>query len=306
LIVALLAIQFHLLSLLLLMRFFEGVGTSAGLVVGMMLIIDTSSQQQARKTFSLIVLFFAFAPSVALACGGALSEYVGFNSLFILMLLLLVGLLWVVYSIEETYLGSAVPISVKKIACQYAAALTERPFIFLVLVYALGGAVMYLYNGLSPLVAIGQLHVSSSLFGELAIIPSLGLFFGALLSIRWSRSYSASRVMLIGLGFVLLSAIIMLFCFYLRWVSLVTILMPSFALFLGAAIVTPNASMIAVSSSQDAAIASSVMNAMALLLSSVVVSVVSSLMLLGVMVLPLSIFFVTLLAYLCLWLSKSH
>ena len=109
---SIIGISCHSLISLEILRLVEGVGTSVGVVVGMMMIADTSSGTASRRIFSFIVLFLAFAPSIAMAVGGALAQFLGFQSIFIGMCAMMVVWILLALSLTETYHGPSVSIRI--------------------------------------------------------------------------------------------------------------------------------------------------------------------------------------------------
>ena len=297
--VSVVAIQYRLFDVLLFSRFVAGIGTSAGIVVGMMMIVDSTSANKARVMFSYIVLFFAFAPSIAIACGGMLAEYVGFKSIFIAMLGMMLIWLMIVSSLRETYQGQVISLQWQRTLHQYAATLKELPFMYFVLMMTMATAAMYIYNGIAPIIAMYSLHISSSVFGYYALIPSCGLFMGAIISSKCSYIVSAHNLMKLGLASITIASLVMgvLFMFFgIGQMTLISLLVPSFFIFLGAAIVIPNVSMFAISKAKDTALASSMMNASALIFSSLSVSLTSHFIGLNALVLPGALFITAVLA----------
>ena len=122
-----------------------------------------------------------------------------------------------------------------------------------------------------------------------------GLFFGALLSARWSQTQTVLKTIIIGLIFIAIAAITMLVAFLYHYLNLYTLLAPSLLLFLGAAIVLPSASMRAMMTAKNAALGSAVLNAIGLMLISVIVQLSSGALTLGAMILPVSILILILL-----------
>ena len=275
---SIIAAWLHSLSLLLITRFIAGIGTSAGLVIGMLMISDTADEKESRKIFAMIVLFFSFAPSIAIACGSIMTKYLGLQPLFIIMSAIMLLWIFLVTSLEETMQGQHKKINIADTMRSYNKLLIQRKFILPALLMTIASSLMYVFNGLSPLIAISQLHLSVVTYGNLAIIPSLGLFIGAILSSRLSSHLDAKSCMLIGLAISSLGAISLYACFLLHALNVWTLLFNAMLLFMGAAIIIPNASMSAISSASDAAAASSVLNSQTLILSSLAVSASSLLL----------------------------
>ena len=290
------SIPCHLFYGLLIGRIIGGVGASSGLVLGMLIIKETTTATEARRIFSFVILFFAFSPSLALGLGGALLTHFGLNSVFLAMPILVLIVIGMVFTLEETYHGERINIEIRKSAMQYLLAYKNKTFIFITLIVTAATAIAYVFNSLSPVIAVDTLHISPELYGELAIIPSLGLFAGALLSSKLSKIYSAPKSIKLGIGFSIIGALCMFIAFLFQAVNLFTMLMPAFLVFAGAAIIIPNATMSAIDSANDPAIASAVISATPLILSSLLVAISSVFLQSSLIVLPASLLLLMLLA----------
>jgi MFS family permease len=303
---SLLAVAMHSLVLLNLCRFFQGVGSSAGLTVGMIMIADTFESTKAREIFSYVILFFSFAPTVAMFVGGYTVDHFGLMSLFVFMDFMMV--LWVVvaWTFGETYSGEPIKINVGQVLSAYKAVVRSRFIVVLGLLMSMATVIMYYFNGFAPLIAARYANISASVFGRWVIIASLGLFVGALLSSVLSKRFSARLCAAVGLFFMSLGAGCLAATLMCLSVSIFALLAPAFLIFLGAAIVIPNASMAAITYSSDRATTSASINSVALLLSAIVVSVGGQFIHFGPMMLPVFILALCLVGWALLALSKSN
>ena len=269
---SLLGFAVHALPLVMVGRLIAGIGASAGLVIGMIMLNETNDAVQARKKYSIIVMFFSFTPALAMALGGTLATHLGLISIFMVMPILLMLVMSVVMLLPETYQGQPIPLHLGALMKHYGLGLLHFRFMTLVVVMMSATAITYVFNGISPLIAVEQLHISPQTFGELAIIPSLGLLCGAVVSARLAERISASRLLLIAFAIAGLSGMVMLVSFLAKWINGVSLLAPVFLLFFAAAIIIPNTAMSALKEARDPAMAASLLNAMALIVSSVVLT----------------------------------
>lgn len=305
-ILSLLSLSVEYLPLMLLGRFIAGVGTSSGLIIGMVILNETNTPNDARKKWSVIMLFFAFAPAIAMAIGAILAEHINTTSVIVIMPLMTLGLIGITLTLKETYQGQAIAINIPKLARSYANALCSTPFIYLALILTSASAAMYVFNGISPLIAINTLNIAPELYGELAITSSFGLFFGALLSAQLAHRLSAKQNILIAVSVALLGSTIMLIAFLCDIINLYTLLAPAFLIFFGAAIIVPNSSMDALQHAKDPAIGASVMNATALTLGSIILGATTLWYSVTLFALPLSLVILAILGFIFLKLSASR
>jgi MFS family permease len=303
---SLLSLAIHSFELMLIGRLIAGIGTSAGLVISMVMLNETNDPTEARRKYSIVILFFAFAPSLALAIGGILTEHIGASSVFIIMPAILIAIIATAASIKETYQGESIPIKILPIARNFAQAFSCRTFILLTLILGAASSAMYVFNGLSPLIAINTLHISPETYGELSLIAGLGLFCGALLSARLANIFSAKQNIAIALTYTLLGALIMMIAFMLNYINLYTLLIPAFLIFFGIAIIVPNSSMSALAASDNPAIAASAMNSTALLLSSIILSISGYFFTISLIAVPISLCLLAIASIIFLMLTPAQ
>ena len=72
----------QLFWLLVVGRFFMALGSSAGLMIAFTVIGDVYQHEQATKKISYLILAFAVGPGLAVAIGGFLTQYFGWESCF--------------------------------------------------------------------------------------------------------------------------------------------------------------------------------------------------------------------------------
>lgn len=284
---SILAITLQAFHLFAITRLLAGIGTSSGIVVGTVMLKETSTNKQARYKFSYIVLFSSIAPSIAITLGGYITHLFGFQSLFWLMLLCFIIELLIIASLKETYQGLAISINGPAIMKQYYRSFIEMPFIYLVVLTTGAGAVMFLFNGLAPLIASTYMHTTTTFFSKLAMIPCIGFITGSLLNTHFTKQFSALTCTRYGLWLMLMSGIWMSSQLLLGTALIIPFMIPSFFLFLGAAIVLPNAAMASISSASDTAIGTAIFNAFNLIASATVLNLTSHFLKLGPIVLPM-------------------
>ncbi len=300
------ALSSHLLWLMTLGRLIAGIGASAGLTLGMVILKETASTEQARKMYSYIVVIFAFAPAIALAIGGTLTQYIGITAIFILMPILTLLLAMVVLTIDESYQDKPVPLRINAIANSYLSVLKQPIVMLLVLIFSMAGAAMYVFNGISPLIAINQLHISASLYGNLAIIPSMGIFLGGMISSQLSTRWKARSSTRLGLLLMFIGSALMTLAFMIQGPTLINLLIPTMITFTGAAIVIPNTSMTALSIANDPAATASVLSALGLIFSSAALAVAGHTLHISTMTLPITLIVLSIIAAALLPLTRRH
>lgn len=258
----------HTFLLMIIGRLLAGIGTSAGLIIGMIILNETNAPKIARKKYSIIMLFFAFCPALAMALGGLIEKYLGFFWVIVLMPILILGIIIIALRIRETKTINQPPVSPRSLITSYWTELLSARFMALALLMTIASGSMFIFNGISSLIAISMLHVAPDSYGELTLISSAGLFFGALVSSQLATSQSVATNLTYALTCIFTGSLLMLIAFVAHFINLYTLLVPAFIIFFGTAIMIPNASMGALQQAHKPAIGASIVNAMALIGSS--------------------------------------
>ena len=67
---------------LIVLRFFQAIGASAGMVISQVVVPDVFDRQEAGKVFAMLMLVLGVAPIVALTLGGLVMAAAGWRAIF--------------------------------------------------------------------------------------------------------------------------------------------------------------------------------------------------------------------------------
>ena len=165
--------------------------------------------------------------------------------------------------------------------------MSSWPFIRITVVVSAAMSCLYLFNGISALIAVHEIGLSPLQYGTYAMLPSLGLFVGAYCSLVLNRRLGAIRIIKYGIVILLVMSIAMLALVFFLDFSILFLLVPAFALFVGVAMVVPNASILLLNQTANPAVVSSLFNAVGLLVASLILSWASSWLSFGPVLLPI-------------------
>lgn len=268
----------HWFDLYLFSRFWQGLGAGAGLIIAMVMIKDVHEPVPARKIFSRVVLTFSFVPCLAIAVGAALGTHGGWQNLNLVLLGYAVVVLVLTWRLPETLpLHKRVAPSPRALTTSYRHLLSNVAYLKFLIAFGLASAISYTFNGVAPLWVIGVAHISTQTYGYLSVLPGLGLLIGGYISQRLAAQVSAYRFTVIALALMFLAAASMSIGFALAHIPVSVFYGLAVLLFAGQAVVAANAGMAALSYVSDHANGSSLMNALTLLMGSVMVALVGHL-----------------------------
>lgn len=247
--------------LLLLGRLFEALGASAGLVTSFTVIADFYYPAQSRRITSYLIMAFAIVPGISVFVGGFLTQYFDWKSCFYFLFVYGLFLFYPAYKLPETLKEKHYDaIKINRIHRSYREVFGNKPLVRFALLYGFSGAIVYVFSADAPFIGIHMLDLSTSQYGMLALLPTIGMLIGGIFSAKASDKLSAQQLLWLGVSIEFLFALIMLVCFLSHRLSIYTLLAPMFFIYFGHALIASNASSSAMYFALDKANGSAVMN----------------------------------------------
>ncbi len=192
------------IEMLILARFVQALGGSAGPVLGRAMVRDIHGPQESARVLSHIGSAMALAPAFAPILGGYMSVYLGWASIFwFLALVGLFGATLLLLAIEETAPQEhRHPRAVKIILGDYARLLRDPAYLGYTLTCTLAYSGLFAFLSGSSFVIIEYFGVNEEHFGLLFLLVVVGYISGTLSGGRLSRRYDFRR--LVGVGSLVL------------------------------------------------------------------------------------------------------
>ncbi|MCX4025400.1 MFS transporter [Endozoicomonas sp. SM1973] len=252
-------------------------GGACGPVVALTVLSDCYDEQNARKKLSTLFLIFALMPCVAITIGGFLTQHYGWQSTMQIASVYIVFILIATYSqLNETLPESQYkPIQLSSNLKGIVNAFKSPNYLVFTLLATAGTATAYIFNSLSPFLSITVIKMSPQHFGLLSIITSVGLLIGSYLSGKASLKYCGRKILMFGVMILLCSSIILFILFKATIINTFSLFVPAFFLFIGVALILPNATTLAMTCVEDKANGAGLMNTNNLLLTGIGVSLSS-------------------------------
>lgn len=263
--------SFHLLIL---GRFLEAIGSSAGLAVSVAMINDYYFEEQARRILGLLMLAFAIIPGVAIAIGGALVQFINWEACFYYLLLYGLLLIYPTHRLPETNIKpDFFALNYRHLFPNYWHQFNIKKLMGFSLICGFSGGCVYVFGAEGPFIGIHILHIQPAVYGMLALMPYIGTFCGSVIVIRLSK-LNAHSVLKIAFLFEIVATLIMLILFLYHVVSLPALLIPMAIFCIGQPIISATGISLATQQTTDKSNGSAVVNFIMLF-----VSVVMTLML---------------------------
>jgi DHA1 family bicyclomycin/chloramphenicol resistance-like MFS transporter len=186
------------IEMLITMRFVQGLGACAGMVIPRAIVRDLRSGEEAARLFALMLLVLGVSPILAPLLGSLLLRWLPWQAAFwFLAVFGLACLSMIVIFLEETNtperrtgggLGQAFR--------NYARLLTDPRFIITVLVGGFSQALVFAYLAGSPFVYISLNHVPQEIYALLFAMNAIGLIGSAQCNVMLIRRFGAHRLIL--------------------------------------------------------------------------------------------------------------
>ncbi len=248
-------------TVLVVSRFISALGSSTGLSLTFLIISDYFYEKHARKVTAYTMLAFAVIPGIAIAIGGFLVAYLGWESCFYFLLLYGFFALYLVYRLAET--GSGIEKEATKIRTIYRAYVRDFKNKILVLYSTMIGsttAIIYIFAATAPVIAIRIMGISPDRFGLLNLIPAAGYFLGNFVAARLASHLKIKTVLKLGVSLMAVGVLTLAFIFFCGWGGPLTLFWPLFIVYFGIPLFYSNAAVLATFRVPDKPNASSIMS----------------------------------------------
>lgn len=228
-------------------RVLQGVGLSAGMVVGRAMIRDLYGENGAAQVIAglsvVVTLLQAFAPIP----GGYLQAWLGWQANFAAVAVLTaVALVLVFRYLPQARLADdpckppAVQLA-RTIVASYRALLGTRRFVAYALTATGAHAGFHIFAAGAPAVLIIGFGVSPQDYGYYASLPPMGFLAGSLLSTRLTRRLGIDGLIAAGSAVLIPSGLAMLALALLHVADAYAIVGPMILICFGSGLITPNA-----------------------------------------------------------------
>lgn len=205
---SLLAMLAPTVEVLILARFAQGVGASAGIAISRALVRDLFTDERSSRIMNLIGIILGLGPAVAPTLGGLMLPLFGWRSIFVLMVLfgvivIVVSVLWMKETVQRDYSRLNLP----ALGRSYRMLLTHRRF--LTASGVIGGALGAIYAQATflPFILMNEVGLSASQFGLSMLAQSGSFFLGSLVVRNLMARFGANQLVGPGLIFIALGGL---------------------------------------------------------------------------------------------------
>lgn len=217
------------LSILIVGRLLQGLGAGSASVLGRSVLRDSYEGAQLTKALSYISITASIMPIVAPVLGGWISFYLGWEAVFIFVLLYLIAIFTLGYFVlPETMSYGKSRFELGKVIKNYGSLLTNKQ----VITSASYNWVSYLVSLVSlsvmPFILQNQLGLTAAEYGSVMLMPSAGLMIGSVALNILNRYFGVRQLLALAISIMFFAGVWLLLTpvslFNLVWAfSLLTI-----------------------------------------------------------------------------------
>jgi MFS transporter, DHA1 family, multidrug resistance protein len=204
------------------LRFVQGLGACAGMVIPRAIVRDIRSGEEAARLFALMLLVLGVSPIFAPLLGSFLIQWLPWKSVFWFLTVFGAICWFTIYrKLDETHpvenrSSDGIGMAFKS----YGRLLRDRRFMITVLVGGFSQAVLFAYLAGSPFVYIKLHGVDPTIYSILFAINGAGLIGIAQANVYFMRRLGPSRLLLMATGVQAASATVLLVATLLNIASL--------------------------------------------------------------------------------------
>uniref|UniRef100_UPI002FD2C875 multidrug effflux MFS transporter n=1 Tax=Wolbachia endosymbiont of Pentidionis agamae TaxID=3110435 RepID=UPI002FD2C875 len=214
------------ITLLILVRFMQGIGSGVAGVIGYAAIKDIYSGSEYTRVISKLNMVVALSPGVAPIIGSyIISSGYHWNNLFIIMSLAAFTTLALVYfKLEETLILDHKPLNAKglaiKIIKQYTLMFKNRRFLGFATIQALTFTWLWAYVVNYPFI-FKKMGIDVRYFGHLISVIVMFFIVGTIVNARYVSRVGVNKMLIIGLLLPLLSDGLLMYIYFIDKLSIV-------------------------------------------------------------------------------------
>ncbi len=223
-------------------RFLQGAGVAAGASLVRVILRDIYEGKKLAQTISVVSSVIAVTPAIAPTIGGYVEYYLGWRWSFIIMLIYVSTMLVMMFFVlpESNKNQQRHALHPKTIFYSYKKLFLQRYFMGYVICSGMGLAGMIMYYSLTPFLFQGVYHIQPVVYGWLAFIVAITIFFGKVINIYLLRKMVLSSIVACSTVVMFISALSMLIIGLIGISNITVVLIPMMFFTTGISINTSN------------------------------------------------------------------
>ncbi|PWK79778.1 DHA1 family bicyclomycin/chloramphenicol resistance-like MFS transporter [Mucilaginibacter oryzae] len=252
------------LEVLIILRFFQAVGSCAASVAAMTMVRDLFPVEDIAKVFSMLILVLGASPMLAPTIGSYISTHFEWQIIFLILTIIsILILLAVIFLLPESYQPDPTySLKPGPIIGNFLTVLKDAQFV----TYALGGAFafagLFAYVSASPIVFIDGFHLTKNQFGWLFAGLSVGFIGSSQLNSLFIKKYKSAQMINVSIVCMVIISTVFFIGSLNHWFGMAATIALIFGVLCCVGICAPNTSALSLAPfTQNAGAASALMGA---------------------------------------------
>ncbi|ASK79582.1 hypothetical protein CF386_11040 [Paraphotobacterium marinum] len=242
-------------------RFINGLGSSAGVCIALILIADTFNHKQGSKMLSLIFLVYSFVPPLLISLSGFVINQLNWHYILYSSFVFNIFVMILVFiSLNEDLNNNYNKQTSKNIFIESSIIMGNKYFLLYLVLCITSSSVLFIYNAFSPFIAKNQYHISYETCGIISIIPCFGLLVGSYLSKKLINYIKEEIIISIGLILFLISSLTLFAINIAKSSNFYYFIITQLLSFLGLSIIMPISNILAIKATQNTSLATGLLN----------------------------------------------
>lgn len=172
------------IEMMVVLRFFQALGGSAGMVAATAIITDVYKPDYRARAFSLIMLVMGIAPIAAPSFGSFFIEYFNWKAIFFFLAVFATAVASLIYFFlpETGKFMHSDKLKFKKVSGDYLSVFRNRTFFFYTMAGSIANSMIFAYIASSAFIFLTYYGLSKTTFSFIFGLNASGMIFGSYLN----------------------------------------------------------------------------------------------------------------------------
>lgn len=204
------------IEFLILGRFIQAFGGVAGVVLGRAIIRDLYTREKAASALGYVTTVMVIAPMVAPPIGGLMEDFLGWRSLFYLMMAIGLMLFLNIYkNLMETKTDNRIKGDIKSLLNSFTILFRDKRFVYYTITMACSNSMFFTFLGVAPFLMIKKLEFSPTQYGFVFMIISFAFMAGSFTTARLSERLGSLRMIKYAVFGTIFGSLLMLYILHI-------------------------------------------------------------------------------------------
>jgi DHA1 family bicyclomycin/chloramphenicol resistance-like MFS transporter len=223
-------------------RVVQAAGGAAGMVISRAIVRDVYSREESARIIGYMMSMIILAPIFAPLIGGFLTEFFGWQSVFVFATIIgFIALAFTLRGYRETAKPSGHGSLFREMVTAFPILLRDRAFLAYTGYACFGVSIFMTFSGGLPFIMVNLFHRPPSDFGQFFMLIMTGFLIGTFLSTRLTPKIGIENMIRLASGCGLLVALLILALFSMGFVSPWSLFGPAAAMGIFHGLAMPNA-----------------------------------------------------------------